>query len=403
MLNDTWEQDYISYVEQNPMTLCSGLTYRRRANMLENAQCMNALIFDLDGVGYNQIRSLFLRFGGEPQLPLRLPIPTYLVISGSGLHVYYVFNSPVDLYPNIKLQMKQLKYSLTFRMWDYKGTSQYKEIQYQSINQGFRMVGSINTNYGTEVVAFRTGERVTLDYINQYIRDEKNRVDVNRPFKPSKMTKAEAAEKYPEWYERVVGGKSRKLRKWDISGQKGHNGDELYNWWVRKADKIKGGHRYYFMMCMAIYASKCDIPEKRLKEDMQTVFEILRHVEHGNELTQVDVESALEAYSKEYYNFTINDIEHLTAVRIDRNKRNGRKQWQHIKIMGAVRDVLYPDGSWRNKHGRPSAAVAVRVYRQQHPDATKAECNRVTGLDPKTIRKWWNDGESNENNQTNGR
>jgi hypothetical protein len=38
MLNDTWEADYMDYVEQNPMTLCSGLSYRRRANTLDNAQ-----------------------------------------------------------------------------------------------------------------------------------------------------------------------------------------------------------------------------------------------------------------------------------------------------------------------------------------------------------------------------
>lgn len=45
MLKDTWEQDYMEYVEQNPLTLCSGLVYRRRANKLQNAQRMNALIF----------------------------------------------------------------------------------------------------------------------------------------------------------------------------------------------------------------------------------------------------------------------------------------------------------------------------------------------------------------------
>lgn len=25
----------------------------------------------------------------------------------------------------------------------------------------------------------------------------------------------------------------------------------------------------------------------------------------------------------------------------------------------------------------------------QHPDGSKADCHRDTGLDPKTIRKWW--------------
>lgn len=59
MLNDTWEEDYTEFVEENPMTLCSGLTYHSRANRLKDAQCMNALIFDLDGVGLNESRVCF--------------------------------------------------------------------------------------------------------------------------------------------------------------------------------------------------------------------------------------------------------------------------------------------------------------------------------------------------------
>ena len=112
MLKDTWEQDYMEYVEQNPLTLCSGLVYRRRANKLQNAQRMNALIFDLDGVGLMELRNLFLRFGGDPEKLRRLPMPTFIVLSGTGLHIYYVFQEPVDLYPNIKVQLKSLKYNL---------------------------------------------------------------------------------------------------------------------------------------------------------------------------------------------------------------------------------------------------------------------------------------------------
>ena len=43
--------------------------------------------------------------------------------------------------------------------------------------------------------------------------------------------------------------------------------------------------------------------------------------------------------------------------------------------------------------GRPqgSGTAQERVYqwRQQHPEGRKADCHRETGLDPKTIRKWW--------------
>ena len=46
MYHDTWEKDYTEFVEQNPLTLCSGLVYRRKKNRLEHAQRMNDLILD---------------------------------------------------------------------------------------------------------------------------------------------------------------------------------------------------------------------------------------------------------------------------------------------------------------------------------------------------------------------
>ena len=73
MFSDQWENDYMEFIEQNPLTLCSGLSYRGKSNKLEHAQRMNALIFDLDGVGLKELRNLFLRFGGDPTRLRRLP------------------------------------------------------------------------------------------------------------------------------------------------------------------------------------------------------------------------------------------------------------------------------------------------------------------------------------------
>lgn len=402
MLKDVWEKDYIEYVEENPLTLCSGLVYRGRSNRLDHAQRMNALIFDLDGVGIGELRNLFLRFGGDPTQLRRLPMPTFLVLSGTGLHVYYVFQEPIDLYPNIKVQLKSLKYDLTFRMWEYKGTSKLKSIQYQSINQCFRMVGSLNDKHGTRLIAFRTGERVTLDYLNAYAKPE-NRVDINKPFQPSKMTRAQAKEAYPEWYERVVINGQKGRKKWDIAG-KVHGSDPyaLYHWWLRQIGGIEGGHRYFFLMCLAIYAYKCSVPKKQLREDMKKAFVELQKVKHENVLTEDDIRSALEAYDKEYYNFTISDIEVLTNVRIDRNKRNGRKQELHLRLARANRDILCEErgkNNWREGNGRPkgsgTAEQAVREWQQQHPDGRKVDCIRETGLSKPTVYKWWRIAEQN--------
>lgn len=395
MLNDTWEEDYTEFVEENPMTLCSGLTYHSKANRLKDAQCMNALIFDLDGVGLNEIQSLFLRFGGDPNELRRLPMPTYLVASGSGLHIYYVFDKPIDLYPNIKLQLKSLKYDLTFRMWDYKGTTQVEEIQYQSINQSFRMVGSTNAKYGSVIRAFRTGERVTLEYLNGYAK-EKNRVNLKKPFRPSQMRLEEAKEEYPDWYQRTVVEGHREPKKWDIKGKQGY---ALYDWWLNHINEIKGGHRYFFLMCMAIYACKCDVPKKKLREDMKKALAELERVEHHNpdgsedHMHPEDIKSAMEAYDKAYYNFTINDIEHLTDVRIERNKRNGLKQNQHLYLARRRKeDMKAIELPMKAPEGRPkgsgTAQQRVAAYQAEHPEATVTEIARGLGISRTTVYKW---------------
>lgn len=389
MLSDTWEDDFYSYVKGNEMTLCSGLSYRGRSNKLQHAQQMNALVFDLDGVGDSEIRNLFLRFG-KPPAYRTLPMPTFLVCSGTGLHIYYVFDKPIDLYPNIKLQLKALKYDLTFRIWEYKGTSTCQQIQYQSINQGFRMVGSVNNKYGVPVIAYQTGDRVTLDYLNQYVVHEENKVDINRPFRPSQMTRAEAKEAYPEWYERVVMKKQHQSKKWDIAGKvHGQDPYALYHWWLRQIDSIKGGHRYFYMMCLVIYACKCDVPRAKLEADLRTVYEQLKTIDHTNALTKHDIDSALETFDKEYYNFTIADIEKLTDVRIERNKRNFRKQQQHLQLARGIRQLKGQMGETVSGGGRPEKSKIVEEWQQQHPEGRKADCIRETGLSKPTVYKWW--------------
>lgn len=387
MLADTWENDYMEYVERNHATLCSGIAYRGRANRFENAQRMYTLAIDLDGVGGYELKNLLLRMGQPAENIRTLPIPTYIVMSGTGLHVYYVFEEPIDLFPNIKLQMKALKYDLTFRMWDYKSTSKKEKVQYQSIVQGFRMVGSINPKYGVVIKAFRTGSRVSLEYMNSYAKPE-NRVDINKRFSPSKMSREQAKEAYPEWYQRVVVEKNRQQKKWDIKSKQGY---ALYNWWLGRAGEIAGGHRYYYLMCMVIYACKCDVPKDKLKKDMYEIYEMLKQIEHDNPLTVEDVESALEIYSKEYYNFTIADIEKLTDLHIERNKRNGRKQADHIRRITLLRDSDYPNGSWRNKEGRPSVKQKVADYMAEHPEATKAAVIKGTGLSKPTVYKYYDE------------
>src|SRR5699024_7518311 len=380
MLQDTWEEDYMNYVECNDKALCSGLAFRGRVNRLEHAQQMNALIFDLDSVGENELMTLFKRLSDVDGLR-RMPYPTFIVQSGSGLHIYYVFDEPILLFPNIKLQLKALKHDLTFKLWDYKGTTQEKNIQYQPLNQAFRMVGSHNNKYDLQVRAFRTGETVSIEHLNQFVMEEHNKVDINQKFSPTKYSLEEAQVKFPEWYEKVIVQGIKQPNKWRIKR-------DLYDWWKRQYSRITGGHRYYFLMCIAIYAVKCDISRQELKQDMDEMFEYLRQVEHTNPLEESDIISALEAYDRAYYNFTLDDIEKLTNLRIERNKRNYRTQGEHMKVMSAIRDVFYPNGDWRNAKGAPTKEQLVKDYLAENPTATVTEVARALGVSRPTVYKY---------------
>src|SRR5699024_2949082 len=383
MLNDTWESDYKKYIKGNSKSLCSGLTFRGRVNRLEHAQQMNALIFDIDSVGLNELDNMIRRFSNENKVR-RIPIPTFIVSSGTGVHLYYVLEEPIDLFPNIKLQLKALKYNLTYRFWDYKGTSQDKNIQYQPLNQAFRMVGSINEKYDTEVQAYLVGERVPLERLNEFATDSSVRVDINQRYKPSKYTLEEAQERFPEWYERVIVQKDKTPRKWRIKR-------DLYDWWKRQYGEITGGHRYYYLMCLAIYAVKCDISREELKKDMYEMIEELKCIQHSNELCEEDIISALEAYDHGYYNFKLDDIDKLTGLRFERKKRNYRTQGNHIKIMNAIRDITYPNGEWRNKDGAPTKENLVKEYLLEYPDLSVSEVAKNLGVSRTTVYKYKKD------------
>ena len=387
MFNDTWVDDYNEFVVDNPMTLCSGLSYRGRRNRLENAQKLHALIFDLDSVGFREFQNLFYQFGkakGESYRPMAMP--TYIVVSGSGLHLYYLMDDPIDLYPNIKLQLKQMKYEMTRIFWDPGTTTKEETVQYQGIAQGFRMVGSVNNKHGNfRIRAFRTGKPVSLELLNSYLV-EKFRVDLNYKFHPTSCSLKEARLKWPEWYEkRIIGGQKR--GQWMVK-------DDLYKWWLRQLQdesKIVGGHRYFYLMCLAIYAVKCGISKKQLRQDMKAVFPVLVAINHENEFTQKDIESALEAYDKGYYCFTRDDISKLSGVPITANKRNGRPQKLHLAGARAIQDIndKFNGTNWRKGNGRKPKALTVYEWRQSHPEGRKIDCERALGLSRHTVLKWW--------------
>lgn len=340
----------------------SCISYFGKNRTAANAREMFALVFDLDEVGGEEIQLFWdgwvEGFGG------RAPRPTYIVNSGGGVHLYYVFEIPVPLYPNIQRELKDLKYALTELIWN-GDTSRLEQRQYQGINQGFRLVGS-RTKRGETVKAYLTGGRVSLEYLSQFVPEE---FRIKDTFYHSRTTLAEAKKKWPEWYhQRIELGRKRK--GWTCNRA-------LYDWWKGKWKEAQVHHRYFYIMALAIYALKSGVSLEELKKDAEELQPYLSR--RDNPFTEDDVASALELYQECFRTFPRKEIEKLTAIDIPANKRNGRKQKAHVAYMNHERAFRVSEGSCTNG-GRPSVRQVVEDFIAKNPKAGYSEFVAATGL-----------------------
>lgn len=368
-------------VKGKEFAIMSPVGYSGRNRTAKNARWLYGIAVDLDGVGMEQLRDLFYQMKNE-----FLPQCTYCVNSGHGLHLYYLFEKPVPLYRHLQDRLREFKYELIRKIWN-RYTSTYKErdeVQYQGIFQGFRMVGT-QTKLGKRylVTAFETGERVTVEYLNDFLMD-KSKAVTDFKYK-SDLSIAEAKKKYPEWYEkRIVRGE--KKGRWHIKR-------DLYDWWLRKLQGggASVGHRYWCLSVLASYGIKCDVPEDEVLTDALELLPMLDSIsdDEHNRFTKRDVLDAMNMYQESYVTYSRAEIERVSGISVPPNKRNGRKQATHLKI---ARFTLETMNEERGKalQGRPDKQRIVEEWRMNHPSGRKADCIRDTGLSKPTVYKWWN-------------
>lgn len=355
--------------------IISPISYAGRSRVAANARFMYAIAIDLDGITEKHyLTDLFYQMKNEV-----LPQPTYTVFSGSGIHLYYQLEKPIPCFKNVVKQLAELKKALTKKIWNRYTTELYDKPQIESLFQGFRMVGGI-TKDGNRTRAFATGTVVSIDYLNSFVDDK---AQVKEYTYKSRLTLAEAKEKYPEWYQsRVIENKPRGV--WTTKR-------DLFDWWVRQIESgATVGHRYFCIMVLAIYAKKAGIARDELE---RTAFKLVEPFdkltqEEINRFTREDVLSALEMFNDNYITFPIDSIVNLTDIQIEKNKRNHRRQTLHLKLARANKAILKEAGEMKQE-GRPTKAAAVKEWRQQHPNGTKAECIKETGISKPTVYKHW--------------
>lgn len=415
-INDCVENN--GFFENCEFAIISGCSYIGRRKLNFNARKCCAIIIDIDQVDELRL-SMLLGMASDGILPK----PTAVVVSGNGIHVYYVLDKPIKLYKNQYASLSDLKQLLSRKLWN-ANTSLDSNPQYQGITQGYRVVGT-KTKRGHITRAFLTGEKVTIDYLISGVYDLKE-VPYLMPKKTShnrkkdtfaKRTKEyiknnelydelysslvddtsinytleEAKKLFPEWYQRRIINNE----------QPGHYivNEAVYNTFFKAIStpgNVQVGHRWYCMYCLAAFAQKCNIPESRFINDLGKLFPIYQSLsdKKENKFTVDDVKAVIKV-------FRHNDLIHITKRRISAlsginfketvRTKPKRKQKEHLQDCRKIRDAKYVDGNhWYDNGGRPSKDEVISEYLKSHPNITNiSQIARGCGVSRPTVYKYF--------------
>ena len=367
----------------NEFCVMAPVSFAGKSQRQANARLLYAVVFDLDGLleaDDGRSRSLINLFS-QVNLGL-IPKPSHIVHSGTGLHLYYMLDRPIPLFPNVLKSLTAYRSCLVRKIWNPYITSLSDKPQFESVTQGFRMVGT-RAKHGRTARAFKVGDKVSVEYLNSFAA-EGSKIDLAKY--ASKTPMSEAREKWPEWHQRrIVEGRPRGT--WSVKR-------DLYEWWKRKIEEgATVGHRYFCVMALAVYARKCAVPYEELEADALELVPFLNGLDGGGQqpFTAADAVKALEAYDASYITFPRRTIEELTGIDIPPNKRNGRNQQLHLRIARANLEILSEDAG-SALQGRPKGSgekcELIRSYAREHPNANHSDIAKVLGVSRPTVIKW---------------
>lgn len=350
---------------------------------------------DLDAVRLKELQNLIGQMEND-----MVPIPTMIVNSGHGLHLYYLFEQPIEVRDvNTITILTKLKKALVVVLWN-EMTSIDPNLQFQGITQDMRVPGSW-TKFGRNnkskcsyiLRAFRTGRRVDLTYLSNFLEEKHYLPKDWASISEHKRIPLEEAKKlYPKWYERIV-----------VQGQeKGFyvQNRGLYEWWkkiitqndVDDTQTSRNGNRYLCIEILFVMAFKCQIPFEEVMLDAVDLIPFMNQKPHPeeNEFLLEDVLFASNAYKRKYVRWSNKTISRRAQIKLPKPsiERKGRTQEEHLKRARHMRKL-----SSYEKVGRPKGSdksAIVKEWRFNNPCGSKAACIRETGLDKKTVYKWWN-------------
>lgn len=389
----------------------SPVSYFGKARSAQNARFLHAFAIDLDGVAPDNLVNLVFQARHNT-----VPCPTEIVISGTGVHVYYRLAQPVPLVPRHVPALQRMKRYLTRMVWNECTSTIPSDVsndkrQYQGIYQPYRLPGSSTKLNGHAPGQKRANDYPALAYrvwhqdpwTLEELADALHGVDAktlrtmkdefHELWETAGRTPLERAKKmWPDWYQRRI-----------VDGAEPQDWPHLVNravydaWLKRIREEVHVGHRYNAIRTLAANAVKCGIGFDELEDDALELFEIYSRMpaKPGNQFTLNDLYTALEAYEDPSARRWKNEyMANSAGIKPKKNKRNWQKQSDHLEEARAIRDVRQrrKKSNWWDGAGRPAGSGTkeqlVLDYAAAHPEANHSEIARALGISRPTVIKW---------------
>ena len=443
-----WYEDEATLRGKTPINISvSPCAYYGRNATLNNLHTLFALVVDLDGVGVGNMEILINQLNSEEEDILSIPRPTYIVNSGHGLHIYYMFDEPLDAYRSRINYVHEFKRDLTRVIWN-SGLTQFcdeNQVQQGAVTQAFRAVGSQTKFRGdTLVTAYRVGDKTNLRELFDWYQ---------KRYKRGISDKDDLSKKYPAGADCFYQARKEYTIVKDENNEGEHQGTSAGNHWyfdtamytsVKKKLYTFGrnGHRYWCIWTLAVIAHKCGIPYEQLEKDAKELQEFLSrkyaNSEQG-EFSWVEAKTALKVYKdSKAWEVSTKAVKTLTGIDFKTSKRSGdipkwkyeqnkeyydsigKKPWrtkdEHCtymrgmlalkRDMGEVKDTRFTkdNASEMGKRGsREDKARAgamskrgidmdlynrFKEYISLNPDAKKVQISRDLGISRPTVDKY---------------
>ena len=390
----TSKVEQLNEIMQHPFVIISPVSYTGKRRTKSNARYLYAIAIDIDSVEAKNIENLLYQSDPTRKVPLTFPQPQIIVNSGSGIHIYFLLETPHPMFNDVYPILNKIKKELTRRVWNRGVTHEDPhKPQFQGNCQGFRLPGT-QTKIRQKVTAFQNINPHVKPFYKLtdlmangggFLSDQEQELLKKGIYNPKRVSLAQARELYPDWYERrIVYG--HKANRWYVKR-------DLYDWWKRQiSEKASVGHRYFCLMALAVYAAKCNIEEAEFMQDLESFVEPFDGISYTqreeDRFTLDDALDAAAAYRECYCTFPIEDLRDITGIEIERNKtRKFRKRKDHLFRASLVRDGLYTD--WTIGKGRKRKQEEIFMWRKNNPEGSKYACAKELGIDKKTVMKWW--------------